>query len=808
MDASEKIVRFDTYEELLNEIRRDMHDADPLRCRYPVRFIMLNNFDVFTKLAQDLAHEGIGALNIEDLLKKDDGWITTDDLSKAIRSLKSPTLVTPFSELVRFYDSNDFRGFFNEIMLIEDIDNPTKRIYIPLIGLQNRFEIFLNGFARIDESEPVWCYSAEEQKTDVFLTKFKSDSNTFAHKAHICCLNTMRDWLRFWKNQAPQTQIICSSGPIYRRCKFSDPDNIFTFKYIESAYEYIESFLGISIPVYHESTEDKYWEQLLTDIVKTGPSVFNFSTFVLNQFNVRILTPDVVLRHWVLSESSEYEKWLIKNSFLNSNASDKFPYFTLCLNECSDYANLYELVQKVAERIFYFSESSTQRAYAEERNSIITYSASIFNEFVPDDTKRYIKDRMAEIDQKDTSLAISLCSGAFGFEKVLCSAWYSNRDKNGFTYGMLENKFQELAKYFSTKVPSVKNGSTWHMDYLNEYREAKLSDCLSDKIKDYISEYNHDSDSFYQWYHSFEESHNRLASHETSEQYHADKVYWIDALGSEFMPFILAQFDDGLNGYNVIYSEITRSTIPSATAQNRFEEIIKVSELDELAHDKSGYKKYETLIRELRLLQSIIWDITINNFSGEHTIAIVSDHGLSALSRCTDSKKYDAKVEHDGRYIKVPKDTTLYHDSDYVVHTNENDGERYKVALTHASLGRKPIHEVHGGCTPEEVLVPYIVISNRKQNLTKYVYTLLTKEIEVSNPVVTVNIMPQPSKVKLTIDGRDYFMTRSGSKWSARIDGIEEGEHKLAFSILGGTTHNDTIKVNGTGFGGNDFLDF
>ncbi len=199
-----KIIRFDTYEALLHEIRRDMNDADPLRCRYPVRFIMLNNFNVFTKLAQDLAYDGIGAFNLEDLLRKDEGWITTDELSRAIKGLITSTLVAPFSELVRFYDSNDFRGFFNEIMLVEDIDNPTKRIYIPLIGLQNRFEIFLNGFARIDESEPIWCFSAEEQKTDVFLTKFKNDSSTFAHKEHICCLNTMRDWLRFWKNQAPQ----------------------------------------------------------------------------------------------------------------------------------------------------------------------------------------------------------------------------------------------------------------------------------------------------------------------------------------------------------------------------------------------------------------------------------------------------------------------------------------------------------------------------------------------------------------------------------------------------------------------------
>lgn len=808
MDASEKIVRFDTYEALLDEIHRDMNDADPLRCRYPVRFIMLNNFDDFTNLAQDLAHNGVRALNIEDLLRKDDGWISTDDLVQAIKALKETTLVTPFSELVRFYNNNDFRGFFNEIMLVEDIEYPTKRIYIPLIGLQNRFEMFLNSFARIEESEPIWSYASIAQKTEVFLTEFKSDTSTFSHKEYICCLNTMREWLRFWKNQAPQTQIICSSGPIYRRCKNSDPDNIFTFKYIETAYQYIESFLGISIPVTYDKLEDKFWKQLLTDIVKTGPAVFRFHTFVLNMFNVRKLTPEFTIHKWTMSETSEYERWLLKNSFLTTNMSESLPYLALCLNECNDYSNRYVLAKKVAERIFYCSESSTQRSYSDERNAIIVGSSSIFKEFVPTSTKRYIKDRLTEINQNDSTLAVTLCTGVFDFENILCAAWYVNKSHNGFTDKMLEQKFPELTMYFSSLKPSVKTDDSWFLEYLRAYRQAKLTDTLSHNVVSVITDKNHNSDSFYKWYHSFEESHNRLSSHESSTKFKADKVYWFDALGAEFLPFILAQFEKGLNGYRVVYSEITRSTIPSATIQNRFEGVPKINCLDEIAHDKNGYKKYETLVRELKAIQTALWEITTNNYSFESTIAIVSDHGLSALSRLAESKKYDAKVEHDGRYIKVDKTSTLYHDSDYVVHTNENDGERYKVALTHSSLGHKPIHEVHGGCTPEEVLVPYIIITNHREDSVKYDYTLLTKEIEISDPIVVVNIMPQPTSVKLTIDGRNYSMTRNGSKWRVRVENLEEGEHNVTFSIVGGNLYDDKIQVNGTGFGGNDFLNF
>lgn len=57
---------------------------------------------------------------------------------------------------------------------MEDVRNPQKRIYVPLIGLQNRFTDFLNHFARIGESAPVWRYDAEKQTVEVYFTKYKT----------------------------------------------------------------------------------------------------------------------------------------------------------------------------------------------------------------------------------------------------------------------------------------------------------------------------------------------------------------------------------------------------------------------------------------------------------------------------------------------------------------------------------------------------------------------------------------------------------------------------------------------------------
>ena len=149
IDTSDKIKVFDSFEGLETEIVNDMKSNDMLAQRYAVRFIMLNNFDELKKLAKLMAKFDVESLDLEELIEEDDEWITKDMLRNALIACKTSTFVTPFSEVVRFYNDDDFRGFFNDIMLMEDVRNPQKRIYVPLIGLQNRFTDVLNHFARI-----------------------------------------------------------------------------------------------------------------------------------------------------------------------------------------------------------------------------------------------------------------------------------------------------------------------------------------------------------------------------------------------------------------------------------------------------------------------------------------------------------------------------------------------------------------------------------------------------------------------------------------------------------------------------------
>ena len=159
MDASDKIIVFNDLEELKEAIKVDVNSRDILAQRYCVRFIMLNNFEAFRNLTKFLCQDcGVRLLDLDRLTNGEDKTLTIDSLCDAVKSITESTILTPFSELARFYKEADFNGFFNDIILTESIQNPKKRIYIPIIGLHNRFTDFLKNFGRIEESAPIWQY--------------------------------------------------------------------------------------------------------------------------------------------------------------------------------------------------------------------------------------------------------------------------------------------------------------------------------------------------------------------------------------------------------------------------------------------------------------------------------------------------------------------------------------------------------------------------------------------------------------------------------------------------------------------------
>ena len=146
-------------------------------------------------------------------------------------------------------------------------------------------------------------------------------------------------------------------------------------------------------------------------------------------------------------------------------------------------------------------------------------------------------------------------------------------------------------------------------------------------------------------------------------------------------------------------------------------------------------------------------------------------------------------------------DNTPHHDTDFVYHKNEDDGRQYKVALQHASLGNKPTHEVHGGCTPEEVLVPFIVLAP-STDIQNYSIRIKNNKVPLSNPMIEVFVSPKPTEVTMIVGGALIEMThKTGDLWTAMLPDVKEGNTHITIQPKGGISQDVDIEVFGIGFG-------
>ena len=200
-------------------------------------------------------------------------------------------------------------------------------------------------------------------------------------------------------------------------------------------------------------------------------------------------------------------------------------------------------------------------------------------------------------------------------------------------------------------------------------------------------------------------------------------LYWIDALGVEFLPYITYLVKKkGLS----MHTDITYVELPTITSINRgfYEkwpgtQKFKESHLDEIKHKLEGGYFYTPgqapihLVSELKVVENAI-DFAATELAMHKckSFIIASDHGASRLAVLHhQEEKYetDTKGEHSGRCCKEFPDADLpnaIRENGYFV---LSDYGRFKNS-------RAANVEVHGGATLEEVVVPVIRLSLRKQD--------------------------------------------------------------------------------------------
>lgn len=734
------------------------------RNRYPIRFVLLDNFRDCNSFVEFLIEDCHAVLeSVDKWLDADypDIMITHTQLAEKFKEyIKSQRgndcVIAPFSELARFYDNGEKKTFDALLKTIKAIEASVEgverhqRVYVPVVGLEGKMEIFCH-----DSQSTVWRLKSGEKGLTYRLVL--TNRTTFDVKgldARYTVVGNMQEWLNIWKDPKQQTtpNIVCTSQSIYANAVYAQPDNAFSYVSCGDAYEFLTAGLQLQFGnVQCMPGDDDFWKQLASDIdVSNG---FSFKNYVEDYFEVNAIdTYQQFVKLW-FDRLASFDRWLLATYYKSQDGSNAF----ICriLDSLSNLVGN-EFVEKVAYEMTSVEPEIEVRRYcldeALRHKVALSESAAIS-----------IKNRLENIaKQYGVSAALRYFTGISSKEKELAVAWFAKGNINAV---QLKTFFPDLYAYLSEPLGVASGVESWIADYMGEYKKAKLRNAYTDGVKNAIKLHNSDEVTFDKWYQQFSTVRTLLSNRKDIEIF-----YWVDGLGIDWIPLVKAILKEKKN-HNIFLNEIkiARAQLPSTTAANKADlqkllpegyQLQKAGDLDSFAHQPTNaWPVY--IIEELQVVRDIVDEIT-NKYNGKK-IAIISDHGLSYMPQLCDGLGLaGVESDHHGR-VAIKENGTFGSDSNY---TRLNNGTMV-CALNHNSLCCKvPKGQgIHGGCTPEEVLVPIFIISSYV-NAADWSAELLTTEISGANPVLKFRIknMPTTDIPYAEYNGRRYNLHQSDDK--------------------------------------------
>ena len=255
------------------------------------------------------------------------------------------------------------------------------------------------------------------------------------------------------------------------------------------------------------------------------------------------------------------------------------------------------------------------------------------------------------------------------------------------------------------------------------------------------------------------------------------QLYFIDAMGVEYLSFILAQ----CKKLNLLLKiSVCSCELPSITSKNKefldyFQDsdhpIVSIKDIDEIKHHgKDNYDYQQTklpihLARELDIIRDLLERIKEKLVSGTIRKAVlIADHGASRLAVIHETEtvwEMPEKGLHSGRCC-------LKSEIDEKPAFATDAGDFWALANYDRFKGsRKANVEVHGGATLEEVTVPIIELTYNPGKIEVRILPPANvdadfdsiPEIEVSfrkKASVRIYISADVSDVSIRIDGKSY----------------------------------------------------
>lgn len=517
------------------------------------------------------------------------------------------------------------------------------------------------------------AYISEDALTNISITNMPADVGLVAKPGIKALLHALEDG-------------VC--GNVDASTSLMLEQSLFPMTTLTGAFSVVKRLVNNTILDTSLGT-DEQWQQLLKELNKSGKDIQ--TVFSKNEIDERILD-DLCLA----VSGLEYRNWLVFLYFKLNIEQLQNAYLRFVVEATESFENFKtNLMVMITE--FSHKDRDFRRLYDDRKR--------LLKDFPEEDVAVFVRANEVDPDESIYRLTDNTL-----LEKKTAVKWVAQHglcEAISYVYPALDDY---LKKYiFDSPVLA-----TELTEYFDAYKQQKVSNRISDDFITLVEKYASGI------------SYAKLPTRDNVIKAIADKdnayLYWIDALGVEYMSYITALAKKkGLS----IHTDFVRSDLPTITAINKqfYEQWpndrkFKEKTLDNIKHkEKGGYffTNDEDPIHipaELDVIEKAMntaaMELGMHHYK---SFVIASDHGASRLAVIRKQEvpyETDTKGEHSGRCCKSFDDC----DVPYKVEENGfiilSDYGRFR--------GSRPANvEVHGGASLEEIVVPVITLTLKKQ---------------------------------------------------------------------------------------------
>lgn len=764
-----------TIKEVVSAFQREKQEA--VASRFPCRAIMVKNVKQYCELLSELKKiSDIRIVQVSELFSNADVMPRFENL-KAPQYQNQWVILTGISEYLRLFSKKEQsdRRFAN-LWSYQAPASSTGRIIIPLWGCEAQwFDSALNFTGDLRQQD--FYYDCADPNEPEQIMNLMILSGVF--EKYVAKLDALQgelkiglqDWFDYWTNPSDDQEKFVL---LTKRCNnvMTTNGNV-SIHVITDTLAFIKEHMpGAEMLTAENCTTDM--QSILLDYSLKGVAL---DAALLKVLNVSIFSGVDIMGKWKNMPASHRQfvaLWL----YLHPDGS----YTNYCFRNAKSIS---EILDAIMLEIFNVRQDKPE--WIDEYHQLMAVMA-----IEPDD--RFFEE-LDKIPVYETRL--DFVTGNSKKERIylirMVGKWMKADYEQVSSSTKLRMIYPELFFYLNH---AIHQNDVDIKGYMSRYKAHKLENTLPEDEDVYFAGCQTDV---------YDNRYSILADNIDSDTV----ILWIDALGVEWLPLLNWSITENCDG-TILSTSVVQANLPTETCFNDLWNSMdtpysKLDKLDKLAHkgviDEPDY--YVCIEEQLSFVAGAHKHIN-SLLKKHHRVIVTGDHGTSRLAarffhvKNGFSAPKDATVCSYGRYCKaaegigyaMPK-THVFKLADglqYIVYTNYDHFKQSGFAAG-ADDDNAIYGEVHGGATPEEMLVPIIVIDSNidtplfgtwEKNSVKILMKKARLSLSFNKPV-------QKLQVKVAGIEADVASADGGKQWSVIVPGIKHGTYTvnvLANNIL------------------------